>query len=58
MNGWGGVGWGCRLGVVVCMCVCVRLWCVCVFVCVCVRVECEVIGGVTKKYFRDLCRGI
>ena len=34
---------------------CVR---VCVCACVCVRGEGEIIGGVTKKYFRDLCRDI
>ena len=32
--------------------------CACVCVGVCVRGEGEIIGGVTKKYFRDLCRGI
>ena len=37
-------GWG--LGVVV------------VRVCVCVKRESEIIGGVAKKYFIDLCRGI
>ena len=37
-------GWG--LGVVV------------VRVCVCVKGESEIIGGVAKKYFIDLCRGI
>ena len=29
-----------------------------VCVCVCVREEGEIIEGVAKKYFRDLCNGI
>ena len=29
-----------------------------VCVCVCVRGEGEIIEGVAKKYFRDLCNGI